>query len=42
LHKRLDAGRFQLPQIRAGAASVVLSDAEFAAFFAGLTTHVVH
>jgi transposase len=42
-HKRLDMGQFQVPVlIEPGAKSVRLSAAEFEAFFAGLSTRVVH
>lgn len=42
-HKRLDNGTFQVPVLTEnGRTSVRLSDAEFDAFFAGLSTRVMH
>lgn len=42
-HKRLDRGQFQPPIIvESGSTSVQLSDAEFEAFFSGLSMHIVH
>lgn len=43
VYKRLDAGLFEIPRaIRAGEASVVLSEAAFEAIFAGLATRITH
>lgn len=42
-HKRLDRGQFEAPVvIEEGCTSIALSDAEFEAFFAGLSIQFVH
>jgi len=43
IYKRLDESLFEIPRaVRAGEASVILSEAAFEALFAGMPTRVVH